>query len=163
MAVYGRRNSAIFKNSFAFTKLTIHNQQIVFIFKNVNILIQQNSYSYSTKIQFMHIQQKSYSYSTKILFIFNKNLIHIQQKYYSYSTKILFIFNKNLIHIQQKSFAFNKNRIHIQQKKSHSYSNIHIQQIPETVARLSHSKILQNGNFPSRRNTCMCTRRITKN
>ena len=96
------------RNSFAFTKLIIHIQQIVFIFKNENILIQQNSYSHSTKILFMHIQQKSYSYSTKISFTFNKNLIHIQQKSYSYSTKITFTFNKNLIHIQQKSFAFNK-------------------------------------------------------
>ena len=77
------------RNSFAFTKLIIHIQQIVFIFKNENILIQQNSYSHSIKI----------------LFIFNKNLIHIQQKSYSYSTKISFTFNKNLIHIQQKSHS----------------------------------------------------------
>ena len=73
------------RNSFAFTKLTIHIQQIVFIFKNENILIQQNSYSHS---MVMHIQQISYSYSTKILLLFNKYFIHIQQKSYSFSTKI---------------------------------------------------------------------------
>ena len=99
------------RNAFAFTKLTIHIQQIVFIFKNENILIQQNSYSHSTKIPFMHIQQKLFSYSTKITFTFNKNCIHIQQISYSYSTKIAFIFNKYLIHIQQKStFTFNKSQ-----------------------------------------------------
>ena len=79
------------RNSFAFTKLTIHIQQIVFIFKNENILIQQNSYSHSTKIPCMHIQQ---------------NPIHIQQKSYLYSTKILFIFNKN--HSHSTKFHINR-------------------------------------------------------
>ena len=110
------------RNSFAFTKLIIHIQQIVFIFKNENILIQQNSYSHSTKIfscifnkNPIHIQQKSHLHSTKISFTFNKNLIHIQQKSHSHSTKTLFIFNKNLIHIQQKSYSYPTKIIRIQQ------------------------------------------------
>ena len=56
------------RNSFTFTKLIIHIQQIVFILKNENILIQQNSYSHSANIFFMHIQQKSYHIKLKSTF-----------------------------------------------------------------------------------------------